>query len=153
LGGNAQIGRLIGPQDEAEGFAEVAVISDSLWRREFGADPNIIGHRLQLDNDPYTIVGVLPPGFRHPGRTVSTDVDVWGNAGFRANPFPKPARQTRLLPGAIARLKPGVSVERAQSTLAAFSASLRNDYPGDYPQNLQWTVEAEPLQQSLVGEV
>src|SRR5262249_36844099 len=84
----AQLRRVIGPQDEAEGFAEACVISDSLWRREFGADPHILGRRLQMDNDPYTIVGVMPPGFRHPGATVATDVDAWATAGFTANPFP-----------------------------------------------------------------
>jgi predicted permease len=153
LGAQAQLGRLFGPQDEAEGFAEAAVISDSLWRRSFGADPHILGRRLQLDSDPYTVVGVLPPDFRHPGQTVSTDVDIFATAGFRADPFPKPQRSARFLPGAIARLKPGVTFEQAQSKLAAFTTAMRSDYPADYPARTQWTVEAEPLQQSLVGDV
>ena len=77
LGTSAQIGRVFGPGDEAPGFAEAAIISDSLWAREFGRDPGVLGRKIQLDNDPYTIVGVLPPGFRHPVSTVSTDVDIW----------------------------------------------------------------------------
>src|SRR6476469_9279097 len=60
LGTSAHIGRVFGPGDEAPGFAEAAVISDSLWARGFGRDPGVLGRRLQLDNDPYTIVGVLP---------------------------------------------------------------------------------------------
>src|SRR6185312_17202897 len=121
LGTSAHIGRVFGPGDEAPGFAEAAVISDSLWAREFGRDPGVLGRRLQLDNDPYTIVGVLPPGFRHPGRTVATDVEIWITAGFRADPFPKPVRSGRYLPGAIGLLKPGISLEQAQARLDTFA--------------------------------
>jgi hypothetical protein len=83
---------LFGPQDFALGFAEAAVISDSLWRCAYGADPNIIGRNVRLDNDLYTIVGVLPPQFHHPGTTVATDAEVWLTAGFSDDPAPKPAR-------------------------------------------------------------
>src|SRR5437016_71922 len=68
LGVAPQVGRLFGAQDSVPGFADAVVISDALWRREFGADPNIVGRKLQLDHDPYTIAGVLPSGFRHPDR-------------------------------------------------------------------------------------
>src|ERR1700683_685238 len=70
LGATPQIGRLFGPQDFTLGFASVVVISDGLWRRAYGADPNVLGRTLRLDNDPYTIIGVLPRGFGHPGPTV-----------------------------------------------------------------------------------
>src|ERR1700727_2982604 len=60
LGAQPQIGRLFGPQDFALGFAEAAVISDGLWRRSYGGDPNILGKHLQLDNGPDSIVGVPP---------------------------------------------------------------------------------------------
>jgi len=85
LGTTPEIGRLFGPQDFALGFAEATVISDGLWRRSYGGDPNILGKRLRMDNDPYTIVGVVPAGFRHPGTTVAKDVEVWvtcGSAGI-----------------------------------------------------------------------
>src|SRR6266481_2746994 len=153
LGTSARIGRVFGPGDEAQGFAEAAVISDSLWARGFGRDPGVLGRRLQLDNDPYTIVGVLPPGFRHPGRTVATDVEIWITAGFRADPFPKPDRSLRFLPGAIGLFKPGISLEQAQSRLNAFTAQLRAEYATDYPAGSGWSIEVEPLQESLVGNV
>lgn len=153
LGTSAHIGRVFGPGDEAQGFAEAIVISDSLWAHGFGRDPGILGRKMQLDNDPYTIVGVLPPGFRHPGRTVATDVEVWNTAGFRADPFPKPDRSLRFLPGAIGLLKPGISLEQAQSTLNAFTAQLRAEYATDYPAGSGWSIEVEPLQESLVGNV
>ena len=153
LGISAHIGRVFGPGDEAQGFAEAAVISDSLWDRGFGRDPGVLGRKMQLDNDPYTIVGVLPPGFRHPGSTVATDVEVWVTAGFRGNPFPKPVRSLRILPEAIGLLKPGISLEQAQSRLDAFASQLRADYATDYPAGSDWSIEVEPLQESLVGNV
>src|SRR6185369_5820479 len=75
LGAKAQLGRVFGPEDNAQGFAEGVVISDGLWRRVFGADPNILGRKVRADTDLYTIVGVMPPGFRHPGRTLRDDVE------------------------------------------------------------------------------
>jgi len=153
LGTSAHIGRVFGPGDEAQGFAEAAVISDSLWARGFGRDPGVLGRKMQLDNDPYTIVGVLPPGFRHPGRTVATDVEIWVTCGFRADPYPKPDRSLRVLPGAIGLLKPGISLEQAQARLDTFASQLRAEYATNYPAGSDWSIEAEPLQESLVGNV
>ncbi len=154
LGVKPQIGRVFGPQDFALGFAPAVVISDGLWRREYGADPNVLGRSVRLDNDPYVIVGVLPPGFRHPARTLERDdVEVWATAGFSADPAPKPERNTRILPMAIGRLKPGLSLAEAQAQLSAMAAQIRRDYANDYPPEAQWTIELQPLQESLVGSV
>src|SRR6202522_171960 len=153
LGVIPQIGRLYGPQDFTPGFAPEAVISDGLWRRAYGADPNVLGRTLLLDNDPCTIIGVLPPGFRHPGPTISGDVDVFGAAGFSADPFPKPMRGNRVLRGGIGRLKPGVTREQAQAQLTAMADQLRHDFPTDYPPQAQWTIEIQSLQETLVGNV
>jgi predicted permease len=153
LGATPQKGRLFGPQDFALGFAEAAIISDGLWRRSYGADPSVIGKSMRLDNDPYTIVGILPPSFRHPGRTIATDVDIWVTSGFSAAPAPKPARTVRFLPGAIARLKHGISLKQAQAKLDFMSAQIRKDFASDYPSRSQWTVRILPLQESLVGNV
>ena len=77
LGVIPQVGRLYGPQDFVPGFAAEAVISDGLWRRAYGADPNVIGRTMRIDNDPLTIIGVLPRGFRHPGPTISGDAEAF----------------------------------------------------------------------------
>jgi putative ABC transport system permease protein len=153
LGATPQKGRLFGPQDFALGFAEAVVISDGLWRRSYGADPNVIGRSVRLDNDLYTIVGILPPSFRNPGRTIATDVEVWATAGFAADPAPKPARNVRVMPAAIARLKPGITLQQAQARLTVMSAQIRKDFASDYPSRSQWTVRLLPLQESLVGNV
>lgn len=152
LGAVPELGRLFGGQDIAQGFAPVAVISDSVWRRSYGSDPDVIGRSLQIDNDPYTIVGVLPPSFRHPGRTLAGDVEVWLTAGFKADPF-DPSRGQREIQGAMGRLKPGLRLEQAQTKLEKMSGEVRADYPGDYPARAKWSVDIESLQESLVGNV
>ena len=152
LGATPELGRLFGHQDFALGFAPVVVISDALWRRSYGADPGVLGRSLRLDDDLYTIVGVLSPGFRHPGPTIPA-VEVWVTCGFSGDPFPAPARGLRILPGAIGRLKPGLTVAQAQARLDALTANLRREFANDYPPQAKWTVEIVPLQQSLVGKV
>jgi len=153
LGTTPEIGRLFGPQDFALGFAEATVISDGLWRRSYGGDPNILGKRLRMDNDPYTIVGVVPPGFRHPGTTVAKDVEVWVTCGFSGDPYPKPARNVKVAREAIGRLKPGFDITQAQARLTAMASELRTDFPNDYPPEAKWSVEIQPLQDALVGNV
>jgi predicted permease len=153
LGATPQIGRLYGPQDFVPGFAAEAVISDGLWRRAYGADPNVLGRTIRLDGDPFTIIGVLPRGFRHPGPTTSGDVDVFGAGGFSADPFPPPMRGTRILVSGIGRLRPGLTLAQAQARLTAMAAQLRRDFPTDYPPQAQWTIEIQPLQETMVGKV
>jgi hypothetical protein len=104
LGVRPQIGRVFTQKDEVPGFNNAVVLSDGFWRRQYGADPNVTGKSLRLDGDLYRIFGVMPAGFRHPGRTIETVEDVYVAAGYNAQPFPvPPLRSVRILPGAIAR--------------------------------------------------
>lgn len=153
LGATARQGRLFGPQDVTPGFASSAVISDSLWRGSFGGDPHVLGRTIHLDNDPYTIVGVLPPEFRNPGRALPHEVDVWLASGFMAASDPKPTRSGRSFPSALARLKAGLTLEQAQARLTAMASEIRRDYPADYPPEAKWTIEIQPLQEDIVGNV
>ena len=146
------LGRVFNAGDSREGFSEGAVISDSLWHKMFGGDPECARNSFRLDTDLYTIVGIMPPEFRHPARTLGQDVEVWVAAGFAAAPFPKPpVRAQRFIPGAIARLSPGLSVAQAQAKLDAYAAELREQYPTDYPATAQWKPHLVPLQQEIVG--
>jgi predicted permease len=152
LGAKPELGRVYTRQDSVPGFLEPVVISDGFWRRNYGADPNIIGRKMSLDRDLYTIVGVMPPGFRHPGRTLDTDVEVWLATGFTGQPFPVPADRTlRLIPAAIGRLKPGMSLAQAQSRLDAYVAQLAREYPAAYPTASKWAVRLVSVQEDLVG--
>jgi len=152
LGAKPALGRVFNSADSREGFSEGAVISDSLWHTMFGADPNVLGQAVRLDTDLYTIIGVMPAEFRHPGRTLRHDVEFWIAAGFAANPFPKPpVRAQRFIPGAIARLVPGLTVAQAQAKLDAFAVHVREQYPTDYPAVAQWKPRLVPLQQDVAG--
>jgi predicted permease len=149
LGAQPQLGRLFDARDTADGFAEAVVISDGLWHKEFGGDPSVLGRSVRLDKDLYTIVGVLPPQFRHPSTPGLHPVDLWFSAGYRAEPFPAPKRSLRFLPGIIARLKPGITPQQAQ--LEAFSDSLRREYGSDYPATAGWTLSVTPLTEVVAG--
>ena len=152
LGAKPQLGRVYTSQDTVPGYLEPVVISDGFWRRNYGSDPNIIGSKMRLDNDLYTIVGVMPPGFRHPGRTLNTDVDVWIAIGFSGLPFPVPAvRAQRMLPAAIGRVKPGMTVPQAQAQLDAYDRQLSRLYPTEYPAASKWAVRLVPIKEDLVG--
>jgi putative ABC transport system permease protein len=153
LGAQPQLGRLFDARDTADGFAEAVVISDGLWHTEFGSDPSVLRRRVRLDNDLYTIVGVLPPGFHHPSTPGLHPVDLWFTAGFRAEPFPAPQRSLRFLPGIIARLKPGITLQQAQAQLAVLSDSLRREYGSDYPATARWSLSVTPLTEVVAGGV
>ena len=152
LGAKPQLGRVYTPQDAVAGFLEPVVISDGFWRRNFASDPNIVGRKMRLDSDMYTIVGVMSPGFRHPGPTLNTDIEVWVATGFNALPFPVPAvRSQRMIPAAIGRLKSGLTVAQAQARLDAYISQLSREYPAEYPAAATWAVRLVPLKEDLVG--
>ena len=100
-----------------------------------------------------TIIGVLPRGFRHPGPTTTADAEVFGAGGFSGDPFPPPIRGNRVLVNGIGRLKRGLTLAQAQARLTAMAHELRHDFPTDYPPQAQWTIEIQPLQATLVGNV
>jgi putative ABC transport system permease protein len=154
LGIGAQVGRVFGTADAQPGIADVAVISDALWKRRFGGDPNVIGRRIGIDNDMYSIIGVAPAAFRHPGRVNETDVDVWAPCGWVASPFsPQPVRRAYLLQGGLGRLTPGISIAVAQQRIDALADRLRSQFPTDYPEATGWTLRVIPLHDDLVGDV
>jgi putative ABC transport system permease protein len=154
LGAQAALGRVYGPEDAVPGFSDPVVISDALWRRQFGGDPKVIGRKVLMDTDPYTIVGVMPRSFRHPGETVRTDVEMWTACGFTGSPFVNPpVRAATFLPGALGRLKPGLALQEAQSKLDAFADQLRATYPSEYPAASRWSLRLESVQDHLTQKV
>ena len=154
LGVSAQVGHTFDPRDASPGFNLQVVISDGLWRREFGADPNIVGKALRLDNDPYQIIGVMPRGFRDQGATSDEqNVDMWLGVGFFGGGFPPPKRDLRLPLAATARLSPGLSMTAARWRLDALVALLKKEYPANYPTKAAWAVQLIPLSESVVANV
>jgi putative ABC transport system permease protein len=148
------LGRSFDPEDQTPGFNLEVLISDGLWKRAFGSDPHILGKSVRLDNDLYRVVGVMPPGFHDPAATVAqSNTDVWAAAGFAGPPAPPPQRDLRILPEAIARIAPGLTIAAAQSRLDALIAALQKEYPTDYPLQSGWTVRLVPLTETVVGNV
>src|SRR3984885_557720 len=154
LGVKPELGRLFNPDDPTPGFNLEVVISDGLWKRDFGADPNILGRSLRLDNDVYRVVGVMPPGFHDQGRTTDErNTELWAAAGFSAPPTPLPVRSSRFIPGALARLTPGLTMAAAQGEIDRVFFFLKKQFPGEYPPESGWSVRLVPLSETVVGNV
>ena len=153
LGVPPALGRTFTTRDEIPGIATVAVISDNLWRRGFGADPAVLGRTLRIDEDVYEIIGVMPPAFRHPSQTVETAVDVWAPSGWKEAPFNKPGYSVRFLPSAIGRLKPGLSVDAVRARLETFGAELAREHSDHYPARVGWVPRVFPLAADVVAGV
>src|SRR5438067_3587810 len=155
LGVEPKFGRAFDPNDHSPGFIPEVVISDGLWKRAFGNDPNILSKSVRMDTDLYRIVGVMPASFDAPGRTAEErNIEVWAATSFYGAPLSDhPARNRRNLPTAIARLKPGVTIAAAQSRLDALVASLQKQFAADYPAQNSWTVRLMPLKERVVGNV
>jgi putative ABC transport system permease protein len=155
LGVRPQLGRTFNPSEHGPGFLLEVVISDGLWQRAFGADPNVLGRSIRLDTDLYRIIGVMGPDFRAPGRTpAERDVEVWAGYNFYGAPLPDhPARNARFLPQAIARVKPGLTLAAAQHRVDALADALRKAFPGDYPAESAWRLRLVPLRDTVVGDV
>src|SRR5438477_2003090 len=155
LGAQPQLGRAFDPQDHSPGFIPEVVISDGLWKRAFGNDPNILSKSVRMDTDLYRIVGVMPAGFDAPGRTAEErNIEVWAATSFYGAPLSDhPPRNRRNLPTAIARFKPGLTIAAAQSRVDALVASLQKQFAADYPLQHAWTVGLVPLKKRVVGNV
>ena len=151
LGVPPALGRVFGPEDDVPGEANVAVVSDLFWRRNLGADPNAIGRTIVIDADPVLVVGVMPANFRHPGRTLQNHVEVWSPSGFRGSATAPLSRARRRIENCLARLQPGVTLERAQGRLAEYGAAVSQQFPSDYPARNGWVPRVRSLHESVVG--
>jgi putative ABC transport system permease protein len=121
----------------------VVVLSDGLWKRRFGGDPQIVGRTLTLNTRTYTVIGVMPPGFKG----LSDQAELWVPFAVYAPPGVMNDRGTRGF-AALARLKPGVSAAAAQSELDGISRQLERAYPNT---NEKRAVEVSPLDVELFG--
>jgi putative ABC transport system permease protein len=150
-----QLGRGFDPHNHSPGFTGEIVISNSLWKRSFGADPHVLGKSVRMDTDLYRIVGVMPPGFDSPGRTAEErNVEIWAATSFYGAPMSDhPRRSGRNLPTAIARLKPGLSIAAAQKRIDALVDSLQKQFSADYPEQNAWRIQLVPLKDKIVGNV
>ena len=123
LGVSPSIGRVFATDEDRAGAAGVVLVSDALWQSRFGARPDVIGRAMTLDNQPYTILGVLPPRFQLlQSADVLLPMGPWAatlpdDRGWHPGIFP------------LARLKPDVSLARAQAEMDVISDRLAKHYP------------------------
>jgi predicted permease len=143
LGVRPLLGRGIGSRDER---ANTVVISEALWRRRYGADAAIIGRAIRMNDEPYTVVGVMPASFRFPRESV----ELWtGYAMILARPEWAEQRGRRFQ-RAVARLRPGFSAAAATADLDGIARRLAVEFPD---QNPGAGAVAVPLHEQIVGDV
>ena len=142
------LGRALTDEDGQRGAAPAAVISESLWRSRFGANPRIAGTPITLDERAYTVVGVMPAGFQTPFFNQAEQVWIPLAQDPLFSHWVTRPPQTHWM-AIIARLQAGVSRQRAQAELVAFSAGLAGQDPGERG----WEAKIQPLQEVIVGDL
>ncbi len=148
LGLKPAMGREFDRNDELPGRGHAVIVSDTVWRARLGAQRDVIGRKIVLDAEPYTIVGVMPRGVEHPGNTYRSvaygdTVDLWTPFTFnRPND-----RGSHYLEG-IARLRPGVTAAQAQGEMNAAMQQLGREHPNN---DSGWNVMVIPLEKEIVG--
>jgi predicted permease len=142
LGTAPQQGRLILPEDDDASAEAVVVLSDSLWRARFGGDAGILGRPIQLSGESWTVVGILPAGFRAP---VPFTPDL-----YRAIRRPPDSGCGRgcITWRAVGRLRPGITLEQARADLGGIAAQLARQYPETSAGVGAWLV---PLHEQITG--
>jgi len=150
LGTNPQMGRFFAPGEEGPGAPFVAIISDGLWHRRYGADPRMIGRTVRLNGQPTTIIGIMPPGFKiifPEGSSVPPEMDAF--VPFRTQLATDPPDQSYLR--VVGRLRSGVTIPQAQQELENIAAHLRSKFTAfvEPPLGLQIV----PLQGDLVRNI
>lgn len=145
LGVRPSLGAAFTEDNQTEGRHRVALLSDGFWQRRFGADPRVVGTVMTLNGSPYTIVGVLPRGFRGPAPSADGEPELWRPLVLPREPGARGGHYLR----AVGRLAPGVGQETAQREIDVVTARLLREYPST---NTGWTIILENLQRASAGD-
>jgi putative ABC transport system permease protein len=154
LGVQPALGRYFLPEEGKPGGDRLIILSDELWRRRFGADPEIIGQTIRVVDGVYVVVGVMPPGFNFPLRQAREVLRFpSGQMGFwtLSDDDLSSGGRDRLY-NAILRLKPGVAAEQAQTELETLFAQRVQDNPQEHDRNFTIGVRLVSLKDQTVGE-
>ena len=114
-------GRWFTADDDTPDKEHVALISDGLWKRRFGTDPQVVGKSVQLNGEPFTIIGIMPPDFSFP----NANYEVWAPLALDSSKYD---RSHGFLQG-VARLKPNVTVEQARADLQSIEEQIKTENP------------------------
>jgi len=139
LGVSPAMGRAVEREDDMPG-KHVTVISDQLWHRLFAASPDVLGKTMQLDGQTYTVVGVMPRGFKS---FWTRNAEMWMPLSLPDSEY-EHTRYTSEWLNVVARLKPSVSLQQAQDEMTRFGQRLQKETPDDVP-TTNWTLKIEAL--------
>lgn len=150
LGMQPQIGRLFSPEDDRPSGPQVIVLSDRLWKSQFGGDRSVLGRAVTINGKRETIVGVLPPHFSFPDATQEPDYYVPADLDSATTlSVTTPVIWMKV----IGKLRPGASVQEAQAEVRAFFATRVHWYPAPFwPWAEQREIAVESLQRHLTGD-
>jgi predicted permease len=147
LGVNPMVGRSF----TAEDAGEVALLGYGLWQRRYGGDPQAVGKTIELDKQAFTIVGVLPPGFRGQSGTADVWLPIWAGPRFIPTALTRPNDHNLQV---IARLKDGVTLAAAQADMQRLGAQIEQKYPSPKDASVGNTSPVlEPFQAAKVEPV
>ena len=142
------LGRTLQPSDDALDASPAVVMSETLWRARFGADPAIVGRAITLDQHPITVVGIVPAFFRPP--VPDSAAQLWFPLRQDGVFSDMRARRAGHYLAALGRLKPDVTATQAQSEMAALEQRLAEQYPNE---NKGWGIRIVSLQADMAGNV
>jgi putative ABC transport system permease protein len=125
--------------------ARVAMLSYAFWKRRFGGDPSLVGRKLQLNGEAFEVIGVMPPDYQYPTR----DFELWTPLYIRPDEVRTRMGHDYL---SVGRLKPGLTIERAQTEMSAIMQRIVEQYPAIYRKPAQGVL-LEPLLDSTVRDV
>ena len=146
LGVTPIAGRLFTANDEKYGQGDVAIITDGLWRRRYGADPSIIGKNIEIDRESYRVVGLIRPILEYRFRA-----DVWTPLAF--SPADLAPRNALKVIDVIGRLKADVTLERAREEFRSIAARMAGQNPLRYGRNMGFSVDLDPLAERQAGNL
>lgn len=151
LGAKAMLGRIFLPEEDRPGKPQTVVLTYGFWQREFAGDPNVVGRSMTLDGHPHTIVGILSPGFRLNHEVIPTVAGIDKPEIFMPpeDDAKDPANYGPENYNILARLRPGVTMQQAQSDIAVIAARLREEKHRDR----SFTISVVPLIEQVVGNV
>jgi putative ABC transport system permease protein len=148
LGVPPALGRGFLAEEDLPGRPGVALLSDGLWRRRFGADPAVVGRSIRLDDEPVTVIGIMPAGFQLPSHFTGTGAELWSL--LRLDPAASRTERGWHYLDVVARRRPGVSPAAAQREAMALMASMKAEYPAEYQASFAGTTV--PVDAEVVGE-
>jgi putative ABC transport system permease protein len=142
-----QMGRTFSAEEEKPG-SNVVVISNRLWQKQFGSDPNILERSIKLNDRQYNIIGVMPAGFLFPIELEAPD--IWMTSALdAAGEDPQTANRGSHFMNVIARLKPGMTIEQAQADVSVIGSQLEKLHPKE---NSYRNIKLYPFHEDLVTD-